>query len=243
MQGRNIDIIAQLKKDILPLQGIKSVKPEERNDLGLGPITSAFPNSQFPLGAVHEFCCDQKENTAATAGFISGILSRLMNDTGISIWVRTVKTIFPPALKTFGIDAENIIFIDLKNEKDALWVTEEALRFEGVSAVIAEIKNLDFTASRRLQLAVEQSRVTGFIIRLGTKNINTTACLTRWKISPIKSGFLNDLPGIGFPRWNIELLKVRNGTPGSWQMEWCNGNLRPIEKSISIIHEEQRKTE
>ena len=242
MANSTADIIAQLKREILPLQGFKSIKPGNNDDFGLGPILHSFPSSCFPIGAIHEFCCDAKENSAATSGFISGILSRMMNDSGISIWVRTNKTVFPPALLHFGIDPAKIIFIDLKTEKEVLWVTEEALKFDGLCAVIAEIRNLDFTVSRRLQLAVEQSRVTGFIIRFGPNTINTTACLTRWKISPIKSGFINDLPGIGFPRWNIELLKVRNGTPGSWQMEWRNGRLKPIEKSISIIHEEQRKT-
>ena len=242
MGGVNANIIAQLKKEILPLQGFKSIKGKENYDLGLGPIRFAFPNSCFPLGAMHEFCCDEKENTAATSGFISGILSRLMKDGATCIWVRTTKTIFPPALKTFGIDPEKIIFVDLKSDKDVLWVTEEALKFDGLAAVIAELRELDFTASRRLQLAVEHSRVTGFIIRNKPRNQNTTACVSRWKISSIESSSPNDLPGIGFPRWNVELLKVRNGIPGSWQVEWINGRLKTIQKSITIISEEQKKT-
>ena len=242
MGGENANIIAQLKKEILPLQGFKSIKGKENYDLGLGPIRFAFPNSCFPLGAMHEFCCDEKENTAATSGFISGILSRLMKDGGTCIWVRTAKTIFPPALKTFGIDPEKIIFVDLKTDKDVLWVTEEALKFDGLAAVIAELRELDFKASRRLQLAVEHTRVTGFIIRIKPKNQNNTACVTRWRISSIHSGSPNDLPGIGFPRWNVELLKVRNGIPGSWKVEWINGRLNPIQKSITIIPEEQKKT-
>jgi len=242
MLGENANIIAQLKKEILPLQGFKSIKGKENYDLGLGPIRFAFPNSCFPLGAMHEFCCDEKENTAATSGFISGILSRLMKDGATCIWVRTAKTIFPPALKTFGIDPEKIIFVDLKSDKEVLWVMEEALKFDGLAAVIAELRELDFTASRRLQLAVEHSRVTGFIIRIKPKKLNTTACVSRWRISSIRSGSPNDLPGIGFPRWNVELLKVRNGIPGSWQVEWINGKLKPIQKSIAVIPEEQKKT-
>ena len=37
-----------------------------------------------------------------------------------------------------------------------LWVIEEALKCEGLAAVIGEIKELSFTQSRRLQLAVEK---------------------------------------------------------------------------------------
>jgi len=40
---------------------------------------------------------------------------------------------------------------------------EEALKCESLSAVIAETPEISFTVSRRLQLAVEQNRVTSFI--------------------------------------------------------------------------------
>jgi protein ImuA len=28
------------------------------------------------------------------------------------------------------------------------------------------------------------------------------------------------MPGVGHPRWKVELLKVKNGQPGSWTIEW-----------------------
>ena len=62
---------------------------------------------------------------------------------------------------------------------------EEALKCDGIAAVVGEIQELSFTVSRRLQLAVEQSRVTGFILRNNPRNLNTTACVTRWKITPL----------------------------------------------------------
>jgi protein ImuA len=90
------------------------------------------------------------------------------------------------------------------------------------------MKELDFINSRRLQLAVESSRVTGFILRKNIKSFSTTACVTRWKINSLNSSLPGDMPGIGFPAWNISLLKVRNGFPGSWQLEWKNGAFSPI---------------
>lgn len=41
-------------------------------------------------------------------------------------------------------------------------VMEEALKCGGLAAVVGEVQDISFTASRRLQLAVEQSGVTGF---------------------------------------------------------------------------------
>jgi len=81
--------------------------------------------------------------------------------------------------------------------------------------------------------------VTGFLIRRNPKNLSTT-CVTRWKIRPIESNKGSDLPGLGFPRWNVSLLKVRNGKPGSWQMEWRKKRFQLINEP-PMIKEAQRK--
>ena len=88
-----------------------------------------------------------------------------MQPGGACIWISAARKIFPPGLKAFGIEPDRVIFVDLKREKDVLWATEEVLKCEGLAAVASEIRELSFTVSRRLQLAVEKSRVTGFILR------------------------------------------------------------------------------
>jgi protein ImuA len=103
---------------------------------------------------------------------------------------------------------------------------EEALRCKAVSACVGEISNIDLTASRRLQLAAEQSGATGFLLRMNPKSLSSTACATRWKIRPLPSVLEDGMPGVGFPRWEAELLKVRNGKPGVWQIEWAGKQFR-----------------
>lgn len=239
MTVNKTDIIAQLKKDILPLQGFKNPLRVAVMDAGLGIINSAFPNKVFPAGAVHEFIATNAGDAAASYGFITGIAATLIKQNGVMVWISSKRNIFPPALKTFGIKPEQVIFIQLKNQKELLWVMEEALKCEGLAAVIGEITEIDFTTSRRLQLAVEKSRVTGFILRRNPKYINTTACLTRWEITAAPSEI--NMPGVGFPRWNVELLKVRNGKPGKWQLEFAGGKFRHISK-LATITEQKRKT-
>ena len=236
------DIIAQLQRDILPLQGFKPVINNAGFDTGLGSIKFAFPGTVFPLGSMHEFICSGSAPVSASCGVIAGILSSLMQHGGASVWISPVQTIFPPSLKNFGIEPDKIIFINLQKEKDRLWAMEEALKCEGIAAVVGEMKELSFTVSRRLQLAVEQSGVTGFIIRNNPPGLNTTACITRWKITPLSSMLPDDMPGIGFPRWNVTLLKVRNGKPGNWQLEWSGGRFRHIEEVTEIPLEVQSKT-
>lgn len=237
------DIIARLKMDILPLEGFRMSLAGEALDSGLGPMNRAFPQGSFPLGAIHEFISNGPESATATAGFISAMVSPLMKKGGAGIWIGSSGRIFPPALQQFGIEPSRIIFIDLQKEKDLLWAVEEALKCHGLAAVIAEIPFLSFTVSRRLQLAVEQSQVTGFIHRSNTRILNTNTAVSRWKINSIPTEMYDALPGLGYPRWNVELLKIRNGKPGTWQVEWSDHCFNPISKPIpSIIPEPKRKT-
>ena len=220
------DILAQLQREILPLQGFRPGVGNVLN-IGWGAMEAAFPNKRFPL--------------SATAGFVSCLLAGLMKEGGACVWISSSRTIFPPALKSFGIAPDQILFIDLKKEKDVCWAMEEALKYAGLAAVVGEIREIDFTASRRLQLAVEQSRVTGFILRQDPRRLHTTACVSRWKIKSLPSYWEDDMPGLGFPRWNIELLKIRNGRPGAWQMEWSHGALQAVSPAVEWIPLEQKR--
>lgn len=216
-------IIEQLQKQIMGMQGI--IKPSEQQlPVGLGELETAFPSKVFPRAAIHEFISVSSQQAACTSGFISVILGKLMQQNGICIWISTKprRALFPPALSSFGLAPHRILFVDTGKPKQTLWALEEALKCEAVTAVVGELNELDFNESRRLQLAVEQSRVTGFIHRFRPKNTGAVACVSRWKITSLPSINPDGLPGLGFPRWNIELLKVKNGMPGEWQVEWSS---------------------
>jgi protein ImuA len=232
--------IAELQMDILRLERFNS-SSNAVLDVGLGPLKDAFPNGSFPLGAVHEFLSTRAEDSASTGGFISGLLASLMGNSGTVLWISSSRTLFPPALKSFGLEPDRFIFIDLQKEKEVIWAMEEALKCEALSAVVGEIREIDFTASRRLQLAVEQSRVTGFILRNKYRNLNTTACVSRWKITPLSSESVDELPGIGFPKWKVELVRMRNGRSGVWDIQWVEGRFMPVYKFPSVLQEQQKK--
>src|SRR4030095_6214086 len=178
MSAKKEDIIRQLQKDILQMQGFKRVTARDTIRINLGPIDTAFPNGSFPLSAVHEFINKDIACTAATNGFISFLISSLMEKGDACVWISSSGTVFLPALKSFGVEPDKIIFINVHKEKEILWVMEEALKCEGLAAVVGEIKEIGFTESRRLQLAVEKSHVTGFIIRNDPRNMHVNACVS-----------------------------------------------------------------
>lgn len=245
MKESKSDIIAQLKREIFSLQSTNRVFNNTLAFTGLESINLAFPQGIFPLAAIHEFISESNETASATTGFLAGLLSSIMNKSGLVIWISASHTIFPPALKYFGVSPDKIIFIHLKKEKEIQWVMEESLKCKGLSAVVSEMNGLTFTASKRLQLAIEESGVTGFVIRNNSRALNPTACVTRWKITSLPGGSLPvGMPGVGFPRWDIELLKVKNGKPGKWEVEFVNGQFRLIQsnsKMAVLSHSEQQR--
>lgn len=226
------DIIQQLQDKLLSMQRLKK-SPGQARIPGLWEMEKAFPDHAFPLGAVHEFISYANEDSAATNGFMAGLISQLAKK-GTAVWVSNRRTIFPPALATFGIAPERILFIDLKKHKEVLWTIEEALKCDAVSAVVGELSELSFTESRRLQLAVEQSRVTAFIHRYDPRTENVTACVTRWKIKPVASRTNDELPGVGYPAWDVQLLKVRNGKPGAWHIQWLADHFETIARATPV---------
>ena len=245
MSAQRADIISGLQKEILRLQGFKQ-SGSSAVDIGLGPLREAFPNNTFPLGAVHEFLSAGKETSASTTGFIAGVLASLMGNGGTVLWISSSRSLFPPALKSFGIQPDRFVFVDLQKEKDVLWAMDEALKCGALTAVVGEVREISFTASRRLQLAVEQSQVTGFVLRSNQTKPNTTACVSRWKITSMPSQSEEGLPGIGFPQWKVELLRIRNGKPGVWEIRWENGKFQATSDKPgyrdSSIFLEQKKT-
>ena len=221
------ETIDRLKQDLLRWQGCI---PQEnhRERIGLGPVEDAFPNAAFPSFGVHEFISTCREDGAATSGFMAGLLSRLVPDGGVCLWISTARALFPPAIGAFGLAPDRIVFVDVARERDVLWAAEESLKCSGLAAVVAELQEMDFVQSRRLQLAVEQSRGTGMVLRSNPRFLGSTACNARWHIRPLPSVLADGLPGVGFPRWEVQLLKVRNGNPGCWQLEWSQGRFVPV---------------
>ncbi|UAY56710.1 ImuA family protein [Arachidicoccus terrestris] len=225
MQVQKKGTIEKLRREILDLQGPGIRQNSEQTNIPLGPILYHMPGGAFPTGVIHEFISPSLPSAAATTGFISALIHSLMQNNKPCLWVSTRPLAFPSGLKIFGIEPDRFIFIDTKKDREALWTIEEGLKCSSLCAVIGEINALDFKQSRRLQLAVENSRVTGFINRLFPRNIQPTACVSRWQILPVKSQLPDNLPGIGFPRWKVDLLKIRNGRTGSWQIEWSDNKL------------------
>lgn len=224
-------IFNALKQELQLQGGIKNSIPIFDKDTTHHPFESLFPNHIFPIGAVHEFIVNNNTQLAASAGFVAALITSFIHSKGPLVWVGQQLQIFPNGLCAYNITPENILFIEPKSENDLLWCTEEALRCNGVAAVIAIVNGVDFKYSRRLQLAVEKSNVTGFVLNTNGKLETNNAFVTRWKIQHSKSVQEKQMLGVGMYSWQAELLKIRNGLPKNCNIFW--------NKELKIVAEKE----
>jgi len=227
------DIIRELQRQILPLEGYSRPSTLPPIHLGLPSIEKCFPEGVFPTGAIHDFISADDEQDAATCAFIAAVLGRLMDGGGVAVWIGTASTVFAAGLAFFGIEPHRIIFVDPTTDQKTLWVMEESLRCDRFVAVVGEIRQLSFIASRRLQLAVEQSRVTGFLLRRRAYQNQPVASAAQWRITGIPTQSQGDRPGRGFPSWKVELLKIKNSQPFACEIEWIADKFNPVEPNLS----------
>jgi protein ImuA len=108
---------------------------------------------------------------------------------------------------------------------------EEGLRHGGLGAAVAEIARLSMSASRRLQLAAEGAATIGIALRRWRRQAEAadfgqpTAAVTRWRVSVLPSAPL-PVPGVGRPRWLVELIRARAGESADFELEACDGKGR-----------------
>jgi protein ImuA len=233
------EIFRSLKRQILRLEGFK--EPSVHETTRLGRMADAFPNGVFPFAALHEFCYYTPEEATVSAAFISALLSSSVHKEHNIVWIGSSQKIFPPALKWFGLLPHQVLFLHVRKEADVLWAMQEALKCSSLAAVIGELPEIDLTTSRRFQLATEEAGVGCFMLRGRPKNLLTTA-VSRWHIQSLGSNIEDGLPGLGHPRWRVNLLKVRNGKVGSWDIEWSAGSFRYISELAVMHHALQKQT-
>ncbi|GCD57109.1 ImuA family protein [Acetobacter pasteurianus] len=197
---------------------------------GVREIDGRLPGGGLALGALHEVAGGGNDalHSAAAGQFCAGIAARTR---GKVLWIVTRQDVFAPSLKQVGLSARRTIFVEASSDVDVLACFEEGLRHGGLGAVVAEVARLSMTASRRLQLAAETSGSLGIAIRRWRRQTDAadfgqpTASVTRWRVSVLPSAPL-PVPGVGRPRWLLELIRARAGECADFEVEACDGKGR-----------------
>ena len=92
-------------------------------------------------------------------------LARLSQQGRWIAWIAPPHIPYAPALAAHGVDLSKLLLVHPRNDADALWATEQALRSGTCGAVLAWPGRADDRALRRLQLAAEEGRSWGLLFR------------------------------------------------------------------------------
>lgn len=169
---------------------------------------------------------------AAAILFLAAAAARfaIAQGTGQVLWALARRDLFAPGLAQAGLTPDRLIYAECRNDAEALAVMEEGVRHGALAAVIGEVGRADMAATRRLQLAAEESGTPALLLRRWRKAgmdplAVPSAAFTRWRIGCAPSAAL-PYPGIGRARWRVELARQRGGPPHSWLLETPDAEAR-----------------
>jgi protein ImuA len=193
-------------------------------------IDGRLPGGGLAMGALHEVAGGGNGaiDGAAAALFTAGIMARTK---GQILWCVIRQDLFAPAIAQAGLAPDRVVYVEAGDDKAVLACFEEGLRHGGLGGVVAEVGRLSMTNSRRLQLAAESSGTLGIAIRRWRRQVDAadfgqpTASATRWRVSVLPSAPL-PVPGIGRPRWQVELIRCRAGESADFEVEACDAQGR-----------------
>ncbi|TCM15056.1 protein ImuA [Novosphingobium sp. PhB165] len=220
----NSTVLHELRERIAQIEGVSSRHPAL--PFQIDAIDQSLPDGGLATGALHEVAGSRElADDAAATVFLAGILARME---GTVFWCMHWRDLFAPALHFAGLHPDRVIFIEAGSDTNVLIAMEECLRQPGLGGVVGELRKLSLTASRRLQLAAEESGVPAFVFRRGLPAdavADGTAAMTRWRIKAAPSERLG-IPSLARPRWQVALERVRGVEPKLWILEGCDAQGR-----------------
>lgn len=201
--------------------------------VGAPALDTALPWGGVPRGRIHQITGGEDGFLAPVLAFAAGLAARLAGEESPLLWVVQAgspdDTLYGPGLAALGLPPGRLLVARAGSPADVLWCMEEALRCPTLGAVVGQVRSLDLTAGRRLQLAAEQGGVTGFLLpsahgagwdagRDRARPAPPTAATTRWRVEAAPSAAV-PWQGLGPPRWVLTLERCQGGLPRSWLVE------------------------
>ena len=228
----SVDHLAMLRRNLALIAGGRLLSSDKRIATGHPGLDAAFGGG-LARGRVHELFAAEAEDGPSAAGFAAMLALLAVGRRAPIFWLRTDEAerrggIYGPGLIELGGDPDSLVLGQAPDAKALLRVAADAARCPGLGALIVEAHGkcagLDLTASRRVAVAVEQSRASLFLLRLEAEAAPGAAD-TRWAVSAGPSQAL-EANAPGAPTFDIELLRRRSGPAGMrWRLEWNRDRL------------------
>ena len=217
----------QRQIDLLERPAFAKAKPGDVLTLGVAVIDRHLPWGGLAPASLHTISCI--ENLTPALGFAAVLLGRAIRfgKKQTVLWCQREQDLYAPGLAMFGLNSHNLIVVNAAKNYDLLWAMEQGLRSGALAAVFGVLGEIKPNTLRRLQLAAEIGGTTallfsdqitnndeaGYISSMGTS-------MTHWRVSTAATLLMEHSFFSQLSRWQLELLRCRGGTTGSWLVEW-----------------------
>ncbi|WP_296660594.1 translesion DNA synthesis-associated protein ImuA [Paraburkholderia sp.] len=150
---------------------------------GHAALDALLPGAGWPAGSLTELLVEQ--GGIGEMRLVAPALRSLTATAG-----RHVLLVAPPwqpyacALRAWGLALDHVIWVRA-GEDDAPWVAEQALRQDGIGAVLLWQARVRADAVRRLQVAAQDSRALAFLIRPVAARSQSSPAPLRMTCTPV----------------------------------------------------------
>ena len=176
------------------------------------PLSTVEACWELRSGMVQEWVADAEGSGAQELALWNArksLRQEEMQGSGRWLVVDAEQEVCPAGWQGRGVDLARVVVVRVRDPVDLLWTVEQGLRSRGVELVVCRVDCLPMVAFRRLKLAAE---------------VGGTRCLLLRGADALREPGWADLRLLVTPqrstswmkrRMRVELLKVRNGLPGS----------------------------
>ncbi len=192
---------------------------------GLLPLDGLFPEGGVPVGSVVEWICPKSGHAAASLAMRSA--SGLLQKHGCLAVIDQGNEFYPASAVIHGVPLSRILLVRISETSSTaglgkkieshlrgdaqhqwLWALEQTARSRGVRVVMAWLPRATSAIVRRLQLAVESSRVTVMLMRPAAALKQVSFADLRLMVERERSGLQKNSQA---DQIRVRLLKAKDG--------------------------------
>ncbi|QFI67951.1 ImuA family protein [Sinorhizobium alkalisoli] len=221
-------------------RGRESAPDRQVMPLGIASLDDVLKGG-LPLEGLVEIRNAETRDAGAAAGFVMALAvlyqqrRREKGHLAPVLWIsqtlaaREAGNPYAPGLRSYGLDAERLLFVSAGKVKDALWIAEAALSVPVFATIVLEIRgnpaSLALSESRRLHVKARAGQVPLLLFRQAGHE-EASSAFFRFQIKPAPAGE-RPLPdgsmlcgSVGHPSFHLLVEKNRASAPHDIFLEW-----------------------
>lgn len=179
----------------------RTTLPPAAQPSGWAPLDAVLPGGGWQAGTIVELMPAQ--TGIGELSLLMPTLARLTRADRYVALIAPPYIPFAPALAQHAVQLARLLIVRAQKAEDILWATEQTLRCSSFGAVLAWPLTIRDRDTRRLQLAAEAGRSTGFVYRSAKAALEASPAAVRLKLQSHPQGGVE-----------IDIVKCRGARAG-----------------------------